>query len=126
MNNVSGIICLVKNLPKAIEFYETLGFEFKKHTLGIAATAYLNNFWIELLLTEKVITPEFKDDVDVSPKGAGLYVHINVENVDEFYKEVLAKGLKPSDKPQNFPWKHREFVLIDPDGYKLVFFSNIT
>lgn len=125
MKSVSGIICLVKDLEKTTGFYETLGFDFKKRTPGTSATAYLNWFWIEFLLEDRVVTNEFKDDVRVPNKGAGHYVHINVENIDEFHKAVLAKGLKPSSEPQDFPWGHREFVLHDPDGYKLVFFQKI-
>lgn len=57
--------------------------------------------------------------------GAGQYIHINVENVDEFYEDLLVKGLQSLSKPQDFPWGHREFVLRDPDGYKLVFFTEL-
>jgi catechol 2,3-dioxygenase-like lactoylglutathione lyase family enzyme len=123
MKSVAGIICLVSDLDKSIEFYKMLGFEFKKQNPGISAHAYLNWFWIELLLKDKVVTEEFKNDVELLPKGAGQYIHINVEDVDEFYEEVIAKGLKPLSEPEDFPWGHREFVLSDPDGYKLVFFT---
>lgn len=123
MKSVAGIICLVSNLEQSINFYKTLGFEFKKQNPGISAHAYLNWFWIELLLKDKVVTEEFKSDVEVSRKGAGQYIHINVENVDEFYRETIEKGLIPLSEPKDFPWGHREFVLNDPDGYKLVFFT---
>lgn len=125
MKTVAGVICLVKELEPSIAFYEALGFEFKKQVPGVAATAYLNWFWIEFLLQDKVVTEEYKEDVKVSPKGAGQYIHINVEDVDTFYEMVLEKGLHPSSLPQDFPWGHREFVLKDPSGYKLVFFSKL-
>lgn len=32
-------------------------------------------------------------------------------------------GMKPSSEPRDWPWGRREFVLRDPDGYKLVFFK---
>ena len=126
VKSIAGIICLVKDLEKATEFYEALGFTFKKRVPGISATAYLNWFWNEFLLEDKVITEAFKEDVSVSPKGAGQYIHISVESIDEFYKGVIAKGLKPVNQPQDFPWGHREFVISDPDGYKLVFFSKLS
>jgi catechol 2,3-dioxygenase-like lactoylglutathione lyase family enzyme len=125
MNNVAGVICLVKDLEKSVAFYEVLGFVFKKRVPNVAVTMYLNEFWIEFLLEDKVVTEAFKEDVPVSPKGAGQYIHINVEDVNEFYKGVVAKGLNPLSKPQDFPWDHREFVLADPDGYKLVFFTRL-
>lgn len=125
MKSVAGIICLVKELEPVIEFYQALGFEFKKQTPGVSATAYLNWFWIEFLLEDQVVTKAFKADLGVSPRGAGHYVHINVEDVDEFYEGVVAKGLQPAGEPQDFPWGHREFVLADPAGYKLVFFTKL-
>lgn len=126
MKSVAGIICLVKELERTIIFYEALGFEFRKQVPNVSATAYLNWFWIEFLLEGKVVTEAFKGDVPVNPKGAGHYIHINVAEVDEFYKGVVEKGLQPLGEPQDFPWGHREFVLSDPDGYKLVFFSKAT
>lgn len=123
MKSISGIICLVEDLEKSTAFYKALGFTFRDPVPGIAATAYLNWFWIELLNKNKVVTEAFKPDAAVSPKGAGQYIHINVESVDEFYSGVIAQGFKPVSEPQDFPWGRREFVLADPDGYKLVFFS---
>lgn len=104
MKSVAGVIFLVKDLEKITEFYEALGFKFKKQIPGVATTAYLNWFWIEFLLEDKVVTETFKEDVSVSHKGAGQYIHINVENVDEFYQGIIAKGLKPISEPQDFSW----------------------
>jgi uncharacterized glyoxalase superfamily protein PhnB len=84
-------------------------------------TAYLNWFWIELLLEDKIVTNEFKEDIKVTRKGAGQYMHISVENVDDYYKKLVTKGLKPLSEPQDYPWGSREFVIQDPDGYKIVF-----
>lgn len=125
MSNVAGVIFLVKNLERSVAFYEALGFELKKRVPDIAVTVYLNGFWVEFLLEDKVVTEAFKPDVPVSSKGAGQYIHINVADVDEFYKNLIAKDLEPMSEPQDFPWGHREFVLADPDGYKLVFFTTL-
>jgi len=125
MNSVSGIICLVKDLETSVAFYETLGFVLKKRVPDIAATVHLNSFWIEFLLEDRVVTEALKSDVPISSKGAGQYIHINVEDVDEFYEDVIAKGLRPLSRPQDFPWGHREFVVQDPSGYKLVLYTRI-
>jgi hypothetical protein len=42
----------------------------------------------------------------------------DIDYVDAYYRDLIAKGLKPSSEPRN-----REFVICDPDGYKLVFFN---
>lgn len=125
MKNIAGVILLVKDLEESVVFYETLGFVFNKRVPNVAATAFLNEFWIELLLEDKIVTEAFKKDVALSPKGAGQYIHINVNDADESYNSLLSKGLQPLDTPQDRPWGHREFVLQDPTGYKLVFFSRV-
>ena len=52
-----------------------------------------------------------------------MFVYISVDDVDEFYRGLAQKGLKPSSEPRDWPWGNREFVIRDPDGYKLVFFK---
>jgi len=49
-------------------------------------------------------------------------VYVNVENVDEFHAGLLATGLKLSSEPKDSPWGNCEFIIHDPDGFKLVFF----
>ena len=123
IKSVSGITCYVKNLNKTAKFYEALGFEIKKREAD-HITAYSNWFWIDFL------------SVDIGEKAEALQItgsqqqrrgpcrsYLSVDSVDEFYKELLAKGLKPATKPQNQSWGNREFLLRDPDGYNLVFFK---
>lgn len=123
MSSASGLVTVVKDLDKSKKFYGDLGFVFKKEMPGISATAYLNWFWIELLLETEVVSDEFKPDIKIRAKGAGQYMHIKVENVDDFYKGVVDMGYMPMDEPLDRPWGHREFILADPDGYKMVFFN---
>lgn len=123
IKSVAGVIQIVKDLEKSTTFYKALGFEFRKYIPDVSATAYLNWFWIELLLEDKIVTQEFKEDIKVTQKGAGQYIHISVEDVDDYYKNLLEKGLKPLSKPQDYPWGSREFVIQDPDRYRIVFFK---
>lgn len=122
MKSVAGITCYVTDITKTVEFYEALGFQFKKREAD-HATAYLNWFWLDFLAIDQEDKPEFQKEANLSNKGAGQFLYISVEDVDEFYKGVLAKGLKPSSEPKDWPWGNREFAMRDPDGYKLVFFK---
>jgi uncharacterized glyoxalase superfamily protein PhnB len=122
IKSVSGITCYVKNLSKTTKFYETLGFETKKKEAD-HITVYSNWFWIDFLAIAKNERDEFTKDVDLSNKGAGTFLYLSVDNVDEFYKQLLSKGIKPTTKPQDQPWGNREFILRDPDGYNLVIFK---
>jgi uncharacterized glyoxalase superfamily protein PhnB len=64
-----------------------------------------------------------QDQTDASTKGAGVFLYIKVDDVDEFHTAALSKGLKPDGEPESQPSGNREFVLRDPDGYNLVFFQ---
>ena len=115
IKSVSGVACYVKNLSKAVKFYETLGFQVRKREPN-HVTVYSNWFWIDLLAIGKEGRAEFKKEANLSGKGAGLYRYLSVDNVDDFYQALLVKGLKPSSEPRDWPSGNREFVIRDPDG----------
>ena len=122
LKSVAGIVCYVKDINKTAKFYEALGFQIEKREsdhLSIRS----NWFWIDFHPQDKEDKPEFQKEANLDNKGAGLFLYLSVENVDEFYEELLSKGFKPSSKPKDFPWGNREFVIRDPDGYKLVIFK---
>jgi catechol 2,3-dioxygenase-like lactoylglutathione lyase family enzyme len=122
MKSVSGIVCYVEDAKKTAEFYEALGFEFKKREEN-RVTIKLNWFWMDFLQIDAELKSEFQKEANLENKGAGHYLYISVENVDEAYQDLISKGLKPSSEPRDWPWGNREFVIRDPDGYKLVIFK---
>lgn len=124
MNNVSGIVCYVKDTKKTADFYEKLGFQFDKREPD-HISVHLNQFWMDFHPQNKEDKPDFQKEANLSNKGAGLFLYIKVDNVDEFYDGLISKALESSSKPKNWPWGNREFVIRDPDGYKLVFFNKI-
>jgi catechol 2,3-dioxygenase-like lactoylglutathione lyase family enzyme len=48
--------------------------------------------------------------------GQGMYLTIEVDDVDNFYKEVKAKGVKIEIDIRNEPWGDRHFAIKDPNG----------
>jgi predicted enzyme related to lactoylglutathione lyase len=113
VHSISGITCQVEDLARAAEFYETIGFRRGKEESD-RITFYVNWFFVTLVAL---------DQTEVGAKGAGLFLYINVDDVESFHKAVLSKGLKPAGEPERQPSGNREFVLQDPDGYNLVFFE---
>jgi catechol 2,3-dioxygenase-like lactoylglutathione lyase family enzyme len=123
IKSVSGITCYVKNLDETAKFYEALGFEIKKREPD-HMTAYSNWFWIDFLASDQnTRAEEYAKGMASGTKGAGVFLYLSADNVDEFHKYLLANGLQPTSEPQNQPWGNREFMLRDPDGYNLVIFK---
>jgi catechol 2,3-dioxygenase-like lactoylglutathione lyase family enzyme len=124
MKSVSGLLCYVKDLNLTSKFYEDLGF-LKSGGDEYHISFRLNWFSLDFVLESKEEKEEFKEEANAENKGAGVYFYINVEKIDDFYKELVEKGFRPSSEPRDWPWGNREFVLRDPDGYKIVFFQKI-
>jgi hypothetical protein len=77
---------------------------------------------MDFVAADKEARPEFKKTTSLTQKGAGPLVYLSAEDVDAFHKALLSKGLKPSSEPRDYAG-NREFVLRDPDGYRLVIFK---
>lgn len=122
MSAISGISCYVKDLKKSVEFYENLGFRVGKEAED-RVSCYVNWFWVELVDQAKVEDAQRKTEIAVKDRGAGQYLYIKVDSIDDFYEGVKAKGYKPESEPQPMPGGGREFLLRDLDGYKLAFFE---
>lgn len=56
---VSGVICVVEDLDRTVEFYEVLGFDFKKRTDDYAI-GYVNWFWVEFVPKDKIESSTFE------------------------------------------------------------------
>jgi catechol 2,3-dioxygenase-like lactoylglutathione lyase family enzyme len=121
-NSISGFVCYVKDLAATTKFYETIGLRSGKNENG-RAVYYVNWFSVTFVQQDKEDKSEFTKEANAEPKGSGIYINIKVDDVDEFHKQAIAAGLKPSSEPRDWPWGNREFVMRDPDGYKLVFFQ---
>jgi uncharacterized glyoxalase superfamily protein PhnB len=66
------------------------------------------------------VTP---DKVAIHPEGFELYTE--VEEVDAFYEYVKSKGIAIRGEIADKPWGQRTFSISDPNGIKLVFFTNL-
>jgi catechol 2,3-dioxygenase-like lactoylglutathione lyase family enzyme len=124
MKSISGLTCIVKDTSITASFYEALGFELKNQDEK-SISAYLNWFWIDFIKIGDSRIYRLAEESDLKVRCNGLLINISVENVDEFYSDLLSKGIKPLTEPQDQPWSNREFIVEDPDGYRLVFFKRI-
>jgi uncharacterized glyoxalase superfamily protein PhnB len=58
--------------------------------------------------------------------GVGIQVYLQVKDVDAHYKHVTAKGAKTYRSPKDQFYGIRDYLLEDPDGYRLMFYKTIT
>jgi catechol 2,3-dioxygenase-like lactoylglutathione lyase family enzyme len=122
VNSISGLTCYVKDLTRTGEFYEAIGFRRGKEDPD-HATFYVNWFFVTFIAQDREENAELRREAESSTKGTGLSVFIKVDDIEDFHKAVVSHGLKPLGEPELRPSGYREFVLRDPDGYKLVFFQ---
>ncbi len=117
---VTSLLFWVQENKTSEKFYKKLGFEVvesdEQHS-----TVELGGF--RVILVNMRDEEEFNKDSLAAEKGRGAYLYIKVGNVDEEHERQLKVGLKPATKPRDWEWGNREFILKDPDGYKLCFWQ---
>lgn len=118
IQTIDGILFYVQDLAASSSFYEKLGARLTPFD-GVVM-AQLENFTFHLVDEAKA---HFAAEAKETPRGGGMFLYIKVEEIDNWYKKVCDLGLKPSSEPRDWPWGNREFVLRDPDGYKLAFYE---
>ena|SRR3989344_6802697 len=106
------------DLIKTAAFYKQLGFKIEEADDSVKVK--LGDF--RLAFVDENKTP-IKNESGMKPKGLGVYMYIEVENVDAYHEWLKNNGVSPRTEPRDWPWGKREFVVKDPDGYKLVFYS---
>ncbi len=57
------------------------------------------------------------------PQGVSMV--IEVEDVDELYRRALARNLPVKGALKNQTWGHRSFIVADPNGLMIYFFSRV-
>ncbi len=120
IKRIHSTLLFCKDLNQTAQFYERAGFAVEKS--DDAVRIKFGDFRLAFMDESKTT---IKTDSDISPKGTGVYFYFEVDDVDLFYQILVEKDIKTSSKPKDWPWGKREFAVRDPDGYKLIFFSNI-
>lgn len=117
---ITNLLFWVNENRLSAKFYNKLGFDVVRNEEDHSIVR-LHNF--EIMLVNMRDEDVFTHDAMTSVRGKGMYVYIRVEDVDAQYKELVERGFKPSTEPKDWPWGNREFILKDPDGYKLCFWQ---
>jgi len=60
---------------------------------------------------------------DRRPQGA--FMVVEVDDIDAFHAAVTGNGIAIERPLQNQSWGHRSFVLAEPNGLRLYFYSEV-
>lgn len=120
--NITSLVLWVQDATLSAKFYKKVGFEIVRVTEE-SATVKCGEF--ELTLVTMRDEDEFRRDSFASDKGKGMYIYVHVDNIDEKYNQLVKVESTPNAAPRDWPWGNREFVVKDPDGYKLCFWDKI-
>jgi catechol 2,3-dioxygenase-like lactoylglutathione lyase family enzyme len=110
VESLSAITLATHDMPRAVRFYEALGFRLLYGGANEAFTSFaLGSSFLNL-------TSETHGPIQFWGR-----VIIYVSDVDAFYRKALAHGIAPQFAPRDAPWHERYFHLTDPDGHELSF-----
>jgi catechol 2,3-dioxygenase-like lactoylglutathione lyase family enzyme len=111
MLSISAVTVATHDMAAAVRFYSALGFKIRHggETAGFTSFAFGTHY---LNLTAE--PPERKW------QWWGRVI-FHVDDVDAFYRNVIAHGYRADTEPCDAPWGERYFHITDPDGHELSF-----
>ena len=109
----SRCVLAVRDLKISTRYYmDVLGFS--QDPIDAAGWSFLTRD------TFRVMLGECRDERPAHELGNHSYfAYWNVDDVDRFYQEIVAKGALVTSEPSDKPWGLREFSLRTPDGHRI-------
>ncbi|GMN07116.1 hypothetical protein MTsPCn5_25050 [Croceitalea sp. MTPC5] len=110
--NLNQITIPSLDVERAIPFYEALGL-----TMIVQALPQYVRFVCPDGTTSFSIHL-----VEELPKGDGIYLYFESTQLDAKVKELVSKGIRFDELPNDKPWLWREARLKDPDGNQIILY----
>ena len=110
--NLNQITVPSADLSKSVPFYQDLGLKLIVKTSPDYAR-------FECLDGDSTFSIH---KVDSLPKGEGIYVYFECDDLDEQVKQLIKKGIKFDELPNDKKWLWREARLKDPDNNQLILY----
>ena len=83
----------------------------------------MNWFFVTFIDENEEADADRPGGAELASKGAGVHLHVKVDDIEEFRGDMVSKGMTPAGEPRKRRNGGRELLLRDPDGYNLVFFE---
>ena len=116
MSALTDLRCVlaVKNLAVSVAFYrDMLGFSLDFEVPG---WAFLSRDRFRVMLGECADAMAAHETGDHS-----YFAYVTVDDIDELYREFVAKGVSLVQELADKPWGMREFGVRTPDGHRIMF-----
>lgn len=110
--NLNQITVPSLNVPLSIEFYKKLGLHLIVHTHDAYARFECPDGDATFSIHK----------VEQMPKGSGVYVYFEVNNVAETVVNLQKNGIVFDQMPTDQSWLWTEAKLKDPDGNQIIIF----
>ena len=72
-----------------------------------------------------LMVPEGAESTGRKGVGVSLSFLVGDVGVDAMAERLAGRGVELDEGPVTRPWNTREIVVMDPDGYRLVFFEAV-
>ena len=114
-----GAMLYVTNVERSVNFYQSLGFEFKgywdskNHRVEKDYVKANSPDYAEVHLKG---TPLGLHRAD-APTSSGFMLRLRADQIGPIHKDVTAAGASPTPKTQS-PWGEWIFEFHDPDGHQ--------
>lgn len=119
---ITHLVLWVQENKLSEKFYKKLGFDVAESD-DEHSFVTLGSFGLDLVSMRD--ENKFAHDSMSHEKGKGMYIYIRVNDVDTTHHMLQTKGFTDLTDPKDWPWGNREFILKDPDSYKLCFWQPI-
>ncbi|GAL61501.1 VOC family protein [Algibacter lectus] len=110
--NLNQITIPSTNVEKAVEFYTILGLKLIVDSIPryVRFECPDGDATFSIHRVEKL------------PKGNGITVYFEDENLDDWVEQLMTKGIIFTELPNDKPWLWREAHLKDPDDNNIILF----
>ena len=116
MASMTRLRCVlaVNDLSASVEYYTNV--------LGLAVDFEVPGWAFLSRDAFQVMLGECTDATPAHELGDHSYfAYVTIDAIDDFYREVLAKGGEPTQPPEDKPWDMREFSVRTPEGHRITF-----
>ena len=111
---------VVSDVRRSTDWYRSIGFR-TVFTMpgpgGLPSLVHLR--WTKY--ADLLLFPDRDGSAAGAPKGRGVALNYLTEDVEAVAGRASRIGAHVVEGPVQRPWNVREMVLLDPDGYRLVF-----